>query len=166
MHDLLGSGMRNPDQDHYKQIDSPSHYHSQSSYPNHACNRPISCSSDGGTLTIGQPHSTSTLPFDDPCTQTKDEPLFKGHSPTTALGYKTRSHSIPPPLPPKPDYQNVAKVRRRIASDAQSYNGGHQSNLPPQSATMHGTKAKDQRRFICILHAQHTPYYFSDYLAS
>ena len=163
MHDLPESGMQNPDQDHYKQIDSTSY--SQSSYQNQACNRPISCSSDGGTLTIGRPHFTSTLPFDDP-TQTKDESLFKGHSPTTALGYKTRSHSIPPPLPPKPEYQNVAKVRRRIASDAQSYNGGHQSNLPQQSATMHGAKARDQRRFICILYAQHTSYYFSDYLAS
>ena len=157
MHDLSGSGMRNPDQDHYKQIDSPSHYHSQSSYPNQACNRPISCSSDGGTLTIGQPHSTSTLPFDDP-TQTKHESLFKGHSPTMALGYKTRSHSTPPPLPPKPEYRNVAKVRGRIASDAQSYNGGHQSKLPPQSSTMHGAKAKDQRRFICTCSTYTIPF--------
>ena len=153
MHDLSESGIQNPDQDHYEQIDSTTY--SQSSYQNQAYNRPISCSSDGGTLTIGQPHSTSTLPFDVP-TQTKDESLFKGHSPITALGYKACSHSIPPPLPPKPEYQNVA-VHRRIASDAQSYNGGHQSSLPPKSSTMHGTEARDQRRFICILYAQYTP---------
>ena len=144
--------MQHPSQDHYEQIDSPSH--NQSSHPNHACSQPRSCNSDGETPTLGQPHSTTTLLFDD-STQTKDESLFsndKGDSPTTALRGKIRSYSVPPPLPPKPatDYQNVVKVRGRMASDSQSYNNDHQRTPPPQSSTAQVNKAKDQRRCLCV----------------
>ena len=132
-------------------IDSPTH--DQSSHPNHACSQSRSCNSDGDTPTLGQPYSTATLPFDGP-TETKDESLFsndKGYPPTMALKDKIRSHSLPPPLPPKPDYQNVAKLCRRIASDSQSHNNDHQRNPPPQSSIACGDKAKDQRRFMHML---------------
>ena len=128
--------MQHPSQDHYELIDSPTH--DQSPHPNHTCSQPRSCNSDGDTPTLGQPRSTDTLPFDDP-TETKDESLFSDDN----------RDSTVPTLPPKPEYENVTKFRRKMSSDGQSYNNDHQRNPPSQSSTACG--ATDQRRFTHLL---------------
>ena len=131
--------MQNPSKDYYRQIDSSSH--SQTSCSNHTYKPALSSQKDSDCYkdipTAEVPHSTSSTSFDDTI-QTTDDLALESNTPTTALRDMPHSNS-PPSLPPKPVYENIRKVPRRMASANPQYNDDQQSNaLPPQPSAAHG----------------------------
>ena len=147
MHNFLDSQPQNPNKGYYRQIDSSSH--SQASNSSHTYRPAMSsekdsgCYKDDGMPTAGVLHSTSSTSFDDTMRTTDDLVLESNMDspPITALKDIPCSNSAPP-LPPKPQYKNICKVLRRMASaDLQSSDDQQSNTLPPQPS------AADQSRF-------------------
>ena len=139
MHNFLDSQPQNPNKGYYRQIDSSSD--SQASKSSHTY-RPAM--SDNGM-------PTSSTSFDVTMLQKTDDLVLESNMdspPTTALKDIPRSNSAPP-LPPKPQYVNVRKVPRRMASAYLQSSYDQQSNtLPPQPLAVY---ARDQSRFDIYL---------------
>ena len=147
MHNILDSQPQNPNKGYYRQIDSSSH--SQASNSSHTYRPAMSpekdsgCYKDDGMATAEVPHSTSSTSFDDTM-QTTDDLVLESNMdspPTTALRDIPRSNSAPP-LPPKPQYENVRKVL--ASADLQNSDDQKSNTLPPQPSAAH---ARDQSRF-------------------
>lgn len=144
--------MQNPSKDYNRQIDSSSH--SLTSYPSHTYRPATSCEKDNGCykdddlLTVEVPHSTSSTSFDATLRTTENLTLESNmvNSPTTALRDIPHSNS-PPSLPPKPQYENVRRAPRRMASADQQISDKQSNTLPSQPSAAHRSPPKDQCRF-------------------